>query len=76
MVSGVRTLIGKKETPGTIRGDLCNHPTFNVIHGSDSIENAKSEIDLWFPSNDFYSKNLKYMRAVKITNPSPYEEDL
>jgi nucleoside-diphosphate kinase len=35
--------------PGTIRGDYAACTTFNLIHGSDSIENARKEILLWFP---------------------------
>ncbi|MBE0069073.1 nucleoside-diphosphate kinase [Thermoanaerobacterium thermosaccharolyticum] len=35
--------------PGTIRGDFCTNTTFNIVHGSDSIESAKREILLWFP---------------------------
>lgn len=40
--------------PGTIRGDYGQkHQTGNtlknLVHGSDSIENAKREINLWFP---------------------------
>ncbi|MFV9567149.1 nucleoside-diphosphate kinase [Thermoanaerobacter mathranii] len=35
--------------PGTIRGDFAVSTTFNIIHGSDSIESAKREIALWFP---------------------------
>jgi hypothetical protein len=34
--------------PGTIRGDYCIEVGRNVIHGSDSVENAKKEIALWF----------------------------
>ncbi|CAE7532617.1 ndk-1 [Symbiodinium sp. KB8] len=34
--------------PGTIRGDLCIEVGRNVCHGSDTVENAKKEIDLWF----------------------------
>ena len=34
--------------PGTIRGDYCIDVGRNVIHGSDSVENAKKEIALWF----------------------------
>lgn len=34
--------------PGTIRGDLCIDVSRNVIHGSDSVESANNEIDLWF----------------------------
>jgi len=35
--------------PGTIRGDFCTNTTFNIVHGSDSVESAKREILLWFP---------------------------
>ncbi|KAK5642909.1 hypothetical protein RI129_009076 [Pyrocoelia pectoralis] len=44
--------------PGTIRGDFSiqgnrNHPMGrNVVHGSDSVESAKREIDLWFAKNE------------------------
>ena len=39
--------------PGTIRGDFAkaageNQAIQNVVHGSDSEESAKREIDLWF----------------------------
>ncbi|KAG8529776.1 nucleoside diphosphate kinase [Bacidia gigantensis] len=34
--------------PGTIRGDFAIDVGRNVCHGSDSVENAKKEIKLWF----------------------------
>ena len=34
--------------PGTIRGDYGIDVGRNVIHGSDSVENAQKEIGLWF----------------------------
>nr|BAN20176.1 nucleoside-diphosphate kinase NBR-A, putative [Riptortus pedestris] len=33
---------------GSIRGDLCIQVGRNIAHGSDSVESAKREIDLWF----------------------------
>lgn len=33
---------------GTIRGDFANFLSKNVIHGADSIESAKREIEIWF----------------------------
>merc|ERR1711962_1088455 len=33
---------------GTIRGDFCLQTGRNLVHGSDSVENAKKEIKLWF----------------------------
>lgn len=35
--------------PGTIRGDFATEMSENIIHGSDSIENAAREIKLFFP---------------------------
>ena len=47
-----RALIGKTDPaespPGTIRGDFAISKQNNLIHGSDSVENAKNEIALWF----------------------------
>ena len=50
----VRTLMGvtnpREAAPGTIRGDLAVELTENLVHGSDSPESAKREIDLFFPA--------------------------
>lgn len=35
---------------GSIRGDYAVEVQYNIVHGSDSTESAKREIDLWFPS--------------------------
>ena len=40
----------KDSAPGTIRGDFCIDIGRNIIHGSDSVESAQKEIDLWFGS--------------------------
>jgi nucleoside-diphosphate kinase len=51
-VAVVRQLIGTtdgtKAPPGTIRGDFALSVQNNLIHGSDSPENAAAEIKLWF----------------------------
>ncbi len=39
---------GAKAAPGTIRGDYALSVQNNLIHGSDSPENASTEIALWF----------------------------
>jgi nucleoside-diphosphate kinase len=39
---------GAKAAPGTIRGDLALSVQNNLVHGSDSVENAEKEIALWF----------------------------
>ncbi|KAK6624078.1 hypothetical protein RUM44_010936 [Polyplax serrata] len=38
----------KDSAPGTIRGDLCIQVGRNIIHGSDAVESANKEINLWF----------------------------
>lgn len=47
-----RHLMGKTNpidaAPGSIRADYALSVGMNIIHGSDSLENAKREIDLWF----------------------------
>ncbi|MFH0980173.1 MAG: nucleoside-diphosphate kinase [Planctomycetota bacterium] len=47
-----RTLMGKtfgyEAAPGTIRGDWGVSKTFNLVHGSDSPESARTEIALYF----------------------------
>jgi nucleoside-diphosphate kinase len=39
---------GAKAPPGTIRGDYAISVQNNLVHGSDSVENAVLEIALWF----------------------------
>lgn len=38
--------------PGTIRGDYAIDVGRNICHGSDSVENAKKEIALWFKEGE------------------------
>jgi nucleoside-diphosphate kinase len=51
--SVVRQLMGATNpidaAPGTIRGDLGTQVTENLVHGSDSLESAAREIDIFFP---------------------------
>ena len=37
---------------GTIRGDFAVKLRCNIIHGSDSLENAQKEICLWFEEKE------------------------
>ncbi|MCK9575685.1 MAG: nucleoside-diphosphate kinase [Clostridia bacterium] len=54
VVQGIRNLMGATKwleaIQGTIRGDYANNTTENLIHGSDSIENAEIEIERFFGS--------------------------
>lgn len=40
---------GRAAAPGSIRGDFALSNKRNLVHGSDSPENAEREIALWFP---------------------------
>jgi nucleoside-diphosphate kinase len=42
----------KKAAPGTIRADLAESIEHNVVHGSDSAENAATEIAYFFSTTD------------------------
>ncbi len=50
---------GRKAAPGTIRGDLGMSATFNLVHGSDSLESAQREIELFFKPEEI----IEYGRA-------------
>src|ERR1022692_4089354 len=58
-VAVVREMMGKtdgaKSPPGTIRGDFGISVQNNLIHGSDSVENAAAEIALWFSAHELVS---------------------
>ena len=51
-VKGMRILMGatkfEEATAGTIRGDFAFCTSENIIHGSDSVENAEIEIKRFF----------------------------
>jgi len=52
MVKQGRAMLGEtdplKSKPGSIRGDFSVDMGRNIIHGSDSVESANNEINLWF----------------------------
>ena len=52
---------GSKAEPGTIRGDLGLSNSFNLIHGSDSVEAAEHELSLFFEPGEV----LSYERAME-----------
>ena len=56
IIKVMRLMIGDKNplkaAPGTIRGDFANDTTRNLIHGSDSLESAQREINIWFPNEE------------------------
>lgn len=52
VVDSMRKLMGPTDgleaMPGTIRGDFANNKSENLVHGSDSVENAEIEIKRFF----------------------------
>jgi nucleoside-diphosphate kinase len=46
----------KKAAPGTIRADLADSIEQNVVHGSDSLENATREIAFFFAELEICSR--------------------
>ena len=63
-VSVVRTLMGgtnpQEADPGTIRGDFGMTIGMNLVHGSDSVESAVRELNLFFDKNEV----LDYVREI------------
>jgi nucleoside-diphosphate kinase len=55
----IRQMMGEtdpaKAYSGTIRGDLGIDIGHNLVHGSDSLENAAQEIDLFFSAEEIFS---------------------
>ena len=45
---------GRKALPGTVRGDLCMSHQENIIHASDTLENARAELERFFNEDDYF----------------------
>jgi nucleoside-diphosphate kinase len=46
----------KKAAPGTIRADLADSIEQNVVHGSDSLENAAREVAFFFAESEICAR--------------------
>ena len=57
-VEVVRTLTGatngRKAAPGTIRGDFSVSGQENIVHASDSVENAEIELKRFFKPEEIF----------------------
>jgi nucleoside-diphosphate kinase len=64
-----RTLMGPtdgtKAPPATIRGDFAISVQNNLVHGSDSPENAALEIALWFTADELLTYDMADARWVE-----------
>jgi len=56
IIKTVRTMMGTTDPaaagPGTIRGDYSVTMGRNLVHGSDSVESAEKEVNMWFPDSE------------------------
>lgn len=61
VVASARKIIGATNPlsaePGTLRGDFGVSIGRNIIHGSDAIETAQTEIALWFKEEELVNWN-------------------
>lgn len=55
---------GRNAAPGTLRGDLCMSGQANIIHASDSVENAKIEIDRFFAPTEIFDYTPAYAKFL------------
>lgn len=67
-VTAARQVIGATDpleaVPGSIRGDFASDVQTNLVHGSDSVESAEREVELFFgemlqPSSDRAEQGVK-----------------
>lgn len=62
VINIVRKLVGatspESALPGTVRGDYSLDVEYNLIHASDSAENAKREISLFFKEEEILNYEL------------------
>lgn len=72
VVEVVRAMVGatnsRKALPGTIRGDFGMSGQENIIHASDSPENAEIEINRFFNTGEIFEYGL-------LVNPAVYSPD-
>lgn len=55
---------GRKAAPGTLRGDFCMSGQANIVHASDSVENAKLELARFFKPEeifDYTPSSIKFL---------------
>ncbi len=67
-VSVVRTMVGatncRKAAPGTIRGDFGMSGQENIVHASDSPENAVIEINRFFKPEEIFSYKMPTLMST------------
>uniref|UniRef100_A0A8C6U099 Nucleoside diphosphate kinase B n=1 Tax=Neogobius melanostomus TaxID=47308 RepID=A0A8C6U099_9GOBI len=73
IVKLTRMMLGEtnpaESKPGSIRGDLCINIGRNIIHGSDTKENAKREVELWFKPEEFVTYTSCFQPSSTSNRP-------
>ncbi|MBO5975386.1 MAG: nucleoside-diphosphate kinase [Paludibacteraceae bacterium] len=55
---------GRNAVAGTIRGDYSVSGQENIVHTSDSVENAKIELNRFFVESDFFDYELPTLNFI------------
>ena len=67
-VSVVRSLVGatngRLAQAGTIRGDYSMSTQENIIHASDSLENAETEINRFFGKDELFDYPMQLLKSI------------
>lgn len=78
-VSSVRLLAGetsgRKADAGTIRGDFSMSIQANIVHASDSVENANKEVARFFNSDELFDWERLDLQVVYATDEQEAEAD-
>jgi nucleoside-diphosphate kinase len=62
---------GLEADPGTIRGDFSMSTSNNIVHASDSVENAEVEIDRFFKKDEIFSyKRVDWQEVYNLEEQS------
>ena len=68
VIALTRAMIGKTDaveaSPGTIRSDYAVHTNYNLIHGSDCLENAAREISIFFTEQELVDYEQSIQRWI------------
>jgi nucleoside-diphosphate kinase len=68
-IEKVRTIIGptdsKKADKGTVRGDFGIDVMVNIVHASDSLENAAIELERFFQPGELFTYEMRYSTTPK-----------
>ena len=59
---------GRKAPAGTIRGDYSMSLLENIVHASDSVENARTELDRFFCAEDYFEYDSPAFNYIYSTD--------